>query len=97
VIDTRTGTYETEAVNGRVKRTYNLSETTVRRVRELADKYEVARSQDAVVELAVDRIYAEMRDREEAALWASAADDPEFRAEMSGIAADFGDKDAWPR
>ena len=80
-----------------MKRTYNLSETTVRRVRELADKYEVAKSQDAVVELAVDRIYAEMRDREEAILWANAAENPEFRAEMSGIASDFGDRDAWPR
>jgi hypothetical protein len=84
-------------VNVKVKRTYNLSESTIRRVRELAGKYEVAKSQDAVVELAVDRIYAEMRDREEAGLWAGAAEDPEFRAEMSGIAADFGDKDAWPR
>ena len=84
-------------MNDRVKRTYNLSETTIRRVRDLAGKYEVAKSQDAVIELAVDRIYAEMRDREEAALWASAADDPEFRREMSGIAADFGDKDTWPR
>lgn len=84
-------------MNDRVKRTYNLSETTIRRVRELAGKYEVAKSQDAVIELAVDRIYAEMRDLEEAALWANAADDPAFRAEMSGIAADFGDTDTWPR
>jgi hypothetical protein len=84
-------------VTNRVKRTYNLSETTVQRVRELAGKYEVAKSQDAVVEFAVDRIYGEMRDREESALWASAAEDPEFQAEMSGIAANFGDKDTWPR
>jgi hypothetical protein len=80
-----------------VKRTYNLSETTVQRVRELAGRCEIAKSQDAVVEFAVDRIYAEMREREEAALWTSAAEDPEFQAEMSGIAANFGDKDAWPR
>jgi hypothetical protein len=81
----------------RVKRTYNLSASTVERVRELAGRYEIARSQDAVVELAIDRFYAEIRDREEAALWAGAADDREFRAEMAGIAADLGDTEAWPR
>jgi hypothetical protein len=84
-------------VSTKVKRTYNLSETTVQRVRELAGKYEIAASQDAVVELAVDRIYAEMRERDEAALWSGAAEDPAFQEEMSAIAADFGDKDAWPR
>ena len=57
----------------------------------------IAASQDAVVELAVDRIYAEMRERDEAALWSGAAEDPAFQEEMSAIAADFGDKDAWPR
>jgi hypothetical protein len=81
----------------KVKRTYNLSASTVERVRELAGRYDVARSQDAVVELAVDRFYAEIRDREEAALWASAAEDPEFRAEMAVVAADLGDKETWPR
>jgi hypothetical protein len=81
----------------RVKRTYNLSESTLARVRELAGKYEAAPSQDAVVELAVDRLYAQMREKEEAVSWALAATDPEFRAEMAGIAADFADRETWPR
>lgn len=81
----------------RVKRTYNLSEATVRRVRELADDFGAARSQDAVVELAVDRLYAQMRDAEEAAQWAKSAQDSAFRAEMSALASDLGDKDSWPR
>jgi hypothetical protein len=81
----------------RVKRTYNLSEATVRRVRELAGEYGAAKSQDAVVELAVDRLYAQMRDAEEAAQWVKAAGDSEFRAEMSALASDLDDKDLWPR
>ena len=81
----------------RVKRTYNLSEETVRRVRELAGEYRAAKSQDAVVELAVDRLYSQLRDQQEAAEWASAARDPEFRAEMSGLAAEFRDVETWPR
>jgi hypothetical protein len=81
----------------RVKRTYNLSESTLARVRELAGKYEAAPSQDAVVELAVDRLFAQMRENEEAISWARAATDPEFRAEMAGIAADFADRETWPR
>lgn len=84
-------------MSDRVKRTYNLSEATVRRVRELAGEYGAARSQDAVVELAVDRLYAQLLEQQEAAQWASAAQDPEFRAEMSGLAADLRDTEAWPR
>jgi hypothetical protein len=82
---------------GRVKRTYNLSAGTLQRVRELAGKYAAAPSQDAVVELAVDRLFEEIRGREEAALWAQAADDPDFRAEMAAIAADYGDSETWLR
>jgi hypothetical protein len=84
-------------VADRVKRTYNLSEATVRRVRELAGEHGAAKSQDAVVELAVDRLYSQLRDREEAAEWANAARDPEFRAEMTGLAADLHDVETWPR
>jgi mRNA-degrading endonuclease toxin of MazEF toxin-antitoxin module len=40
-----------------VKRTYNLDPRTVRRVREMAEQYGVAPSQDAVIELAVDVSY----------------------------------------
>ena len=69
---------------------------TLARVRELAGKYEAAPSQDAVVELAVERLYAQLRDQEEAAAWAQAAADPEFRAEMTAVAADFTDRETWP-
>jgi hypothetical protein len=81
----------------RIKRTYNLSEVTVRRVRELAGDYGVAKSQDAVMELAVDRLYSQLRDLEEAARWAKAAQDPEFQAEMSALAVDLRDRETWPR
>lgn len=80
----------------RTKRTYNLSERTLHRVREIADRRTVARSQDAVVELAVDRLYDEIRDQEEAALWEAAAEDPEFRAESTAIAALYRDEETWP-
>jgi len=33
----------------------------------------------------------DVRDHEEAALWAQAADDPEFRSEMQAIATVYGD------
>lgn len=80
----------------RTKRTYNLSSATVRRVRELADEYGAARTQDGVVELAVERLYVEARARAEEARWSAAADDPELRAEVDAIAADFDDPGTWP-
>ena len=81
----------------RVKRTYNLTDRTLARVRELAGKYEAAPTQDSVVELAVDRLYDQLREQEEAASWARAAADPEFRAEIAGISAAFADGETWPR
>src|SRR5664279_454615 len=85
----RFDTYYSDVQNGhvttKVKRTYNLSAETVRRVRELASDYGVADSQDRVVELAIDRLYGEQRDEEEAARWTAAANDPEFRAEIASI------------
>jgi hypothetical protein len=81
----------------RSKRTYNLSTQTLARVRELAGEYGAAPSQDAVVELAVDRLYAEVQDLKEAASWSQAAEDPEFRAEMAAVSADFKDGATWPR
>lgn len=80
----------------RTKRTYNLSPVTVNRVRELAETYDAASSQDRVVELAVDRLYREVRERDEATAWANAAEDPEFRSEMRDIAAAYGDRESWP-
>jgi hypothetical protein len=79
----------------RTKRTYNLTERTLQRVRELANK-RVARSQDAVLELAVDAYYREVRDQEEAAMWAASTGDPEFRAEIAGIADLYRDTETWP-
>ena len=80
----------------RMKRTYNLSVEVVTQVRDLAGLMGATMSQDRVVELAVERLYRELREREEAVAWASAAADPEFRSEMRDIAAAYGDRESWP-
>jgi hypothetical protein len=80
----------------KTKRTYNLSDRTVSRVRELAERYGAAPSQDGVVELAIERLYRDVRDREEAGLWAAASEDPEFHAEMRSIAGEYGRLEPWP-
>lgn len=79
----------------RTKRTYNLHPDTVAQVRELAGRYGSAPSQDAVVELAVERLYREALEQQEAALWSQAAQDDAFRDEMRGIARAL-DTDEWP-
>jgi len=81
----------------RTKRTYNLSASTVRRVRELAEHYGAAKTQDGVVELAVERFYFEARDRAEGEQWAAAASDPEFQAEMAEIAEIYDQPETWPK
>ena len=81
----------------KTKRTYNLSEETVARVRDLAGHVGAASSQDAVVELAVERLYREVRDQQDASQWARASGDPEFRAEVKAIASEYGDPETWPR
>lgn len=80
----------------RIKRTYNLDEATVRHVREMSSEYGVADSQDAVVELAVERLYREALDRVEAERWTAAATDQPFVAEIREIAADLDGDDPWP-
>ena len=80
----------------KTKRTYNLSEGAVHRVRELAARADLAASQDGVVELAIERLYLETRARDEAALWDAATRDPEFAAEMGLIGAEFRDGETWP-
>jgi hypothetical protein len=80
----------------RIKRTYNLDEATVRHVRELSAEYGVAGSQDAVVELAVERLYQEALDRIDAERWAAAAADRSFVSEMREIAAELDGGDNWP-
>jgi predicted kinase len=83
---------------GRVKRTYNLAPSTVRRVREMAERYRVAPSQDGVIELAVDELERRLRDQSEAAMWERAADDPAFRAETDELETQYhtADRETWP-
>ena len=85
-------------MTARVKRTYNLSESTVRRVREMAEEYGVAASQDAVVELAVDELDRHLRDAQEAAAWEQASADPAFASEAEDLAAAYrtADRETWP-
>ncbi len=82
----------------RVKRTYNLDPRTIHSVRELADRYEIAASQDAVVELAVEELQRRLVEREESATWERAAADPAFQAEVAAIEHDFraADRETWP-
>ena len=79
-----------------MKRTYNLSERAVRSVRELSVRCD--RSQDAVVELAVEDLERRLLDAEEARVWAAAAEDPDFRREAEGLEAAYRSADAetWP-
>jgi hypothetical protein len=81
----------------RSKRTYNLRPLSVARVRELSAEYGLADSQDAVVELAIERLYRDAVAAREAELWQVAGDDAEFRAEMRGLEAEFRDRESWPR
>ncbi len=85
-------------MSNRVKRTYNLSAGTVRRVREMAEQYGVASSQDAVVELAVGELERRLRDAEEGAVWEAAAADPLFQAEVEELDAAYrsADRETWP-
>lgn len=82
----------------RVKRTYNLAPSTVRRVREMAERYGVAPSQDGVIELAVDELDRRLRDEHEADTWERAASDPEFLAEGDAFEALYrtSDRETWP-
>lgn len=82
----------------RVKRTYNLRASTVKRVREMAERYGVAASQDAVVELAVDELERRLRETREAEAWEAAATDPLFQAEADELEAAYGsaDRETWP-
>ena len=82
----------------RVKRTYNLSASTVRRVREMAEEYRVAASQDAVIELAVDELERRLRDDQEAVAWERAAADPDFAREAADLEGAYrtADRETWP-
>jgi hypothetical protein len=82
----------------RVKRTYNLAPATVRRVREMAERYGVAPSQDGVIELAVDELARRLRDEHESEAWEHAAGDAEFVAEADALEARYrsADRETWP-
>jgi hypothetical protein len=80
------------------KRTYNLAPATIRAVRELADEYQAAPTQDAVVELAVSELTRKLRDEQEASAWESAGADPEFAREAREIEDAYrgADRETWP-
>jgi len=80
------------------KRTYNLAPATVRAVRELADEYRAAPTQDAVVELAVSELARRLRDEHEGSAWEAASADPEFAGEAEEIEDAYraADRETWP-
>lgn len=82
----------------RVKRTYNLAPATIRRVREMAEQYLVAPSQDAVIELAVDELERRLREATESEAWERAASDPEFVTEVDDLEIGYrsADRETWP-
>jgi hypothetical protein len=80
----------------RSKRTYRLSERAQARVREMAGEYGIGPSQDAVVELAVDRLYREVEAAAETHRWAAAAADPDFSAEATDLEREFSQAETWP-
>jgi hypothetical protein len=80
----------------RTKRTYRLSERAQARVREMAGEYGVGGSQDAVVELAIDRLYREVEAEAEARRWAAAAADPTFTSEAMDLEREFSGLETWP-
>jgi len=82
----------------RVKRTYNLEARTVSRVREMAERYGVASSQDGVIELAVDELERRLRESREADAWEAAAADPGFVVESSEMESAYrsADRETWP-
>ena len=80
------------------KRTYNLAPSTVRAVRELADEYHAAPTQDGVIELAVDELQRRLREAAEADAWEAAAGDPGFTGEVRELEEAFAtaDRETWP-
>jgi hypothetical protein len=80
------------------KRTYNLTPRTVRAVRELADDYHAAPTQDAVIELAVDELQRRLLEAAEADTWEAAAHDAAFVGEARELEEAFAtaDRETWP-
>jgi len=80
----------------RTKRTYNLAAPTIHRVRELSERYRASPTQDGVVDLAVERLYLEMREQAEGDRWAAAATDSDFQREVREISEDLRFAESWP-
>ena len=80
------------------KRTYNLAPRTVRAVRDLADEYHAAPTQDGVIELAVDELQRRLREAAEADTWEAAAHDEAFVGEGRELEDAFAnaDRETWP-
>jgi hypothetical protein len=85
-------------MSAKQKRTYNLAPQTVRAVRELADSYHAAPTQDAVIELAVDELQRRLREVAEAAAWDAAGTDSAFIGEVQELEDAFApaDRETWP-
>jgi hypothetical protein len=95
-IDIREMDPETGSMATRIKRTYNLSAEAVSHVREMVGMPDLPKSQDGVVEQAIDALYRAVRDRDDAASWSSAAGSESFRGEMRAIASDLAAAEGWP-
>ena len=96
MIDTHEMDVKTTSMTTKIKRTYNLSPEAVARVRDLVGRADLPASQDGVVELAIDHLHREIGDRDDAARWALAAGDGEFREQDRTVAADLAPAEAWP-
>lgn len=95
-IDTSDTRVKLAPMSTRTKRTYNLSPEAVAHVRDLAARGDLAPSQDAVVEMAIEQLYREVQDREETARWSMAARDVGFRGEMRTLASELDGPAGWP-
>lgn len=81
----------------RVKRTYNLEESTVLAVRALVEQRGLAPSQDALVEQALSDLIIAARHVDEAESFAAAAADPALQAELAALDRELGPLDpGWP-
>ena len=86
VIDTHHLDVKTTFMGTTIKRTYNLTTEAVAHVRDMVGRGNLPASQDGVVELAIDHLYREVRDGDDAAAWAQAALDEAFINETRSIA-----------
>lgn len=82
-----------------MKRTYNLSVSSIATVKRLVEEEHVAPSQDALVEQAIAELDRLVREANDARLWSQAASDPQFQAELRRIDAELPSDDlaAWDR